>query len=68
MNSYNLFNSENPSTVIYHAIAEDEEQIKELANEAGFNIESLDIEIERENVKDEMGRPLKPSIKDAIIY
>ena len=67
MNSYNIYNEDNYSTILYHAIARDESQVAELANEAGIDIEGLTIELERENVRDELGRPYTPIIVDAIV-
>ena len=68
MNTYNLFESSHEDTILYHAIARDEQQVVELANEAGIDIEGLVIELERKNVKDELGRSYEPSIRDAQVY
>nr|DAI68443.1 MAG TPA: hypothetical protein [Caudoviricetes sp.] len=68
MNSYNLYQEDNYSCVLYHAIAEDEEQVKELAKEAGIDITGLSIDLERKNVKDQLGRPYSAKIEDALIY
>lgn len=68
MNSYNLFDPENPETIVYYAIARDRDHVKELAEEAGFHIENMVIDLERTNVRDEIGRPLPPSIQDALVY
>lgn len=65
MNSYNIFNEEHYSTILYHSIASDEKQVKELAAEAGINLDGLTIELERKNVKDEMGREYSARIVDA---
>lgn len=67
MNTYNVFDEENYSTILYHAIARDEEHVRELASEAGINIDGLTIELEQKNVRDELGRNYKPSIKDALV-
>ncbi len=67
MNSYNIYDEEHYSTILYHAIARDEEHVKELAEEAGINLEGLTIDLERNNVKDELGRPYSARIEDAII-
>lgn len=67
MNTYNIFDEENYSTVLYHAIARDEDQVRELALEAGINLDGLTIELERKNVRDELGRNYNPSIKDALV-
>lgn len=67
MNSYNIYEENHYSTILYHAIARDEEQVRELAAEAGINIEGLTIDLDRENVRDEMNRPFSTKIKDAQI-
>lgn len=67
MNSYNIYDEEHYSTILYHAIARDEEHVKELAEEAGINLEGLTIDLERNNVKDELGRPYSARIEDAIV-
>lgn len=68
VNSYNIYDEKNYSTILYHAIASDEEEVKELANNSGIKIEGLTIELERTNVKDELGNPYKPIIEDALVY
>lgn len=68
MNSYNIFDIEHPSTILYHAIAEDKVQVVELANEAGYDVDGLAVELERQNVRDQLGRPFEPAIYDAIIH
>ena len=68
MNSYNIFNQNEPSTILFHAIARDEAHVAELANEHGIDITGLTVEVERTNVKDQMGRPFQPTIKDAIVH
>lgn len=67
MNTYNVFDEENYSTILYHAIARDEEQVRELASEAGIILDGLTIELEQKNVRDELGRNYNPSIKDALV-
>lgn len=67
MNSYNIYDEEHYSTILYHAIARDEEHVKELAEDAGINLEGLTIDLERNNVKDELGRPYSARIEDAVI-
>lgn len=65
MNSYNIYEEENCSTILYHAIAMDEEQVKELAKESGINLDGLIVDLERHNVKDELGRPYSARIENA---
>ncbi len=52
MNSYNIYEKNNEATILYHAIARDEDQVMELAKEAGIDMDGLSIELERSNVKD----------------
>lgn len=67
MNSYNIYEEKNYSTILYHAIARDVEQVKEIASESGIEIEGLTIELERENVKDLLGRPFSARIEVAVV-
>lgn len=59
------FEEENYSTILYHAIARDEEQVKELALESNIDLDGLTIDLVRQNVKDELGRPYPAKIEDA---
>lgn len=68
MNTYNIYNEEHYSTVLYDAIAKDENQVKELAEKAGIDLTGLTIELIRRNVKDELGRPYKAKIENALVY
>lgn len=68
MNSYNIYEKNNEATILYHAIARDEDQVMELAKEAGIDMDGLSIELERSNVKDRLGKPLSAIIEDALIY
>lgn len=68
MNSYNIFDEEHSGTILFHAIAMDEEQVKVLAEQSGIDISELTIELERINVKDELGRPYSARIEDALIH
>ena len=65
MNSYNIYKKNNEATILYHAIARDEDQVME---EAGIDMDGLSIELERSNVKDQLGKPLSARIEDALIY
>lgn len=67
MNSYNIFDEEHIDTILYHAIARDEDQVRELAEEASIDISGLTIDLERVNVKNELGRPYPARIEDAVI-
>ena len=64
MNTYNFVAK---GCVFYHAIATSEEHAIQLAQEEGFDIEGMEIELERMNVRDEMGRPYEPKIEDALV-
>lgn len=64
MNTYNV---EEKGCVFFHAIAESEEQVRELAAQAGYDIEGMDIELERMNVRDELGREYIAKIEDALV-
>lgn len=64
VNSYNL---QEKGCVFYHAIAENEQQVVELAKEAGFDIEGLEIELERTDVRNELGQPYKPRIINSLV-
>lgn len=68
MNSYNIFDEKEYSTILYHSVAESEEQVRELAEQAGYDLSGLTIELEMANVKDQLGRPYNPIIEDALIY
>lgn len=68
MNSYNIFDEKEYSTILYHSVAESEEQVRELADQAGYDLSGLTIELERTNVKDQLGKPYKPCIEDALIH
>lgn len=67
MNIYNIYEEKNYSTILYHAIARDVEQVKELASESGIEIEGLTIDLEREKVKDQLGRPYSARIEAAVV-
>lgn len=67
MNAYNIFAEKDYSTILYHAVARSEAEVQTLAQEAGFDIEGLEVELERSNVKDERGRDIKPYIGDALV-
>jgi len=66
MNSYNIFDSTEPSTILFNAIAKDHAHVEQLAQEAG--ITGYSIELERVNVKNQLGKPFEPSIKDALVH
>ena len=63
----NTYNFSEKGCVFYHAIAEDHEQAVLLALQAGFDIVGMDIELEREDVRDELGKPYEPKIEEALV-
>lgn len=67
VNTYNIYDEEHYSTVLYSAIAKDENQVEELAEKAGIDLTGLTIELIRRNFKDELGRPYKAKIEDALV-
>lgn len=66
MNAYNLID-ESHNAIIYHAIAESEEQVRQLAAESDIDIKGLTIDLEKSNIRPEYGRSYTPSIQDAIV-
>ena len=67
MESVNAYNFSEKGCVFYHAIATSEEHAVLLAKQEGFDIEGMEVELERENVRDEMGNPYECKIEDAIV-
>lgn len=65
MNSYNLIDKNHCDCVLYHVIAMSEEQVIELAEQSGIDLTDVIIELERSNVKDQLGRPYTARIEDA---
>ena len=67
MKSVNAYNFLEKGCVFYHAIAEDHEQAVLLALQAGFDVVGMDIELEKEDVRDEMGNPYECRLEDALV-
>ena len=63
----NTYNFVERGCVFYHAIATSEEHTILLAKQEGFDIEGMEVELERMNVRDELGRPYEPKIEDAMV-
>ena len=63
----NTYNFTEKGCVFYHAIATSEEHAVLLAKQEGFDIEGMEVELERENVRDEMGNPYEPKIEEALV-
>ena len=68
VNSYNVYYEAHPDSIIYHAIAEDENEVLRLADEADIDLMGMCIELDRKNVKDGLGRPYEPKIEDVQVY
>lgn len=67
MKKVNAYNFSEKGCVFYHAIAEDHEQAVLLALQAGVDVVGMDIELEKEDVRDEMGNPYECRIEDALV-
>lgn len=67
MKKVNAYNFSEKGCVFYHAIAEDHEQAVLLALQAGFDVVGMDIELEKEDVRDEMGNLYECRIEDALV-
>lgn len=68
MNSYIIFENGNESTILYHSIAEDEQQVRELAEEKGINLNNMTIELERMDVRNQLGKSYAAVIEDALVH
>ena len=68
MNTYNIFDNGNESTILYHSIAEDEQQVRELAEEKGINLNNMAIELERTDVRNQLGKSYAAVIEDALVH
>lgn len=67
MNTYNIYPPGEPGTIIYHAVAESEQHVMELAEVNGIDMSGLVIEVERRNVRPEYGKSYRPVISVAIV-
>lgn len=65
MNRYFIYDEAHYSTILYVAIAQNENQVRDLALKQGINLDSLTIELDKINPKDELGRLYPASIWDA---
>lgn len=65
MNSYNISEIGHEDTILYHAIARDEEEVRELASANEIDLTDMVIELERSNVKNELGKSYAAHIEDA---
>lgn len=64
MNAYNFVEK---GCIFYHVIAKNEEQCYELAKRNNFNVEGMELELEKKNIRDEMGNEYQPTISDAMV-
>ena len=68
MGKVNAYNFVEKGCVFYHVIAESEEQCYALAEGAGIDVTGMELELERMNVRDELGRPYSPRIENALVH
>lgn len=68
MGTMNAYNFEEKGCVFYHVIAESEEQCYALAEGAGYDVSGMELELERTNVRDELGNPYSPRIEEAMVH
>ena len=68
VNTYTIFDEAHYSTILYFAVAEDEDQVRQLAEEANIDLDGLTIELERKDVRDQLGYPYSPHIEDALVH
>lgn len=61
--NYYLATETKYGTAMYSGFAESEERFKELCDEAGFDLEDLEIVLDSINPKDEMGRLYKEGVR-----
>lgn len=67
VNSYNIVEESNPSTILYHAVAYDVNHVKELAESNHINIDDMIIELERKDVKTMTGMPFEPYFESCLV-
>lgn len=67
MNSYNLFDPAEPATIQYRALATSEQHVRQLAHDSLIDIDGMVIELDRTDVRNEIGNPYSPSIKSALV-
>lgn len=68
MGNMNAYNFVDRGCLFYHVIAESEEQCLSLAEGAGYDVSGMELELERMNVRDELGRPYTPRIEEAMTH
>lgn len=65
MNAYNFLEK---NCVFYHVIAQSEEQCYQLAKENNIDVSGMDLELERSNIHNELGKKYEPSISEAMVH
>lgn len=71
VNCYYAFSEEvkGDRTAMYGGYAQSEERFIEMCEEAEFDLEGLEVELDSQNVKDEMGKPFPEKVwKDFEIF
>ena len=68
MNTYNIYENGNESTILYNSIAEDEQQVRELAEEKGIILNNMTIELERMDVRNQLGKSYAAVIENALVH
>ena len=68
MKTYNIYENGNESTILYHSIAQDEQQVRERAAEKGINLNNMTIELERTDARNQLGKSYAAVIQDALVY
>lgn len=68
VNSYNIYDPKNYVCVLWRALASDENEVRQLAKDAGIDLDGLEIELIRTDVRDQLRRPYSPRIEDAQVY
>ena len=68
MNTYNICENGNESTILYHSIAEDEQQVRELAKDKGIDLHNMTIELERTDDRNQLGKSYAAVIEDALVH
>ncbi len=67
MEKVNLYSLSQMNTVILYAVAKNEEEVKELAKKANYDISCLEIKLEGLDARGRDGEPLKKFINNHIM-
>lgn len=68
VNSYYIYDPEHSVCILWRALASNEDEVRQLAEEAGIDLSGLEIELIRTDVRDQLRRPYSPRIEDAQVY